>query len=728
MIFTRKDSINNNKHRYRLIGLRGKLLLATLVLFILPIAGLSYLKELELFLKHNHSESVLVIAKTVSSVFRDNASLITLNHITQSENLAIYCHSLTNKKVIDGFSDDWFTLQNRQDYFFPTQGSLKHSKKNMSILCANDEQYYYILVTVNKPLEKDNKTFGQVEFRKSQPVDFINFQYLDYAHHIQDYNFKLNTPGWVHGQLNSPLSSGSKKQILAKWQENNQSITLEFKIPIGRINHHMAFKLQQSNHINILPNNEQLDSAKSGSKQTIISTVLSDELLNQAELLNPVIMTDPLSILKLEQIAPKNTRLWLLNKQHYISAKSVQPFHSDTTLHNEFSLLALYRRLYLIIMDYPERQSFYGSNQEKINSKAIQLTLEGQSTAEWLDTPHSDKMVLSVTTPVYNNDNDVIGSLVLEQNNETLLALQDKTFERILFLTLILFFSTVIILLFLSTRLLKRIINLRDDTNLALSNDGVISNQLYRHDNDEIGDLARSFSTLLTRIDQNNQYLRSLSGKLSHELRTPLTIIKSSLENIDTPSLSDDNKKYTLRANDGCIRLSNLLNRMSEASRLEQSISSIEKEEIEMVDFLGNYVESLRLTNDTIEIGFESELNQLKLNISPELIAQLLDKLFTNAISFHKQKTPITLRINQKKNDMVIEINNFGDLIDKNKLISIFSSLTSYRTNKGSETHLGLGLYICRLISEFHGGQLKAVNNAENQSVSFILHIPIQSL
>ncbi|MCW8929679.1 MAG: ATP-binding protein [Gammaproteobacteria bacterium] len=705
------------KPGYRFIGLRGKLLLATLTLFILPLAGLSYLKELELFLKHNHSESVLVIAKTISSVFRDNASLITQNHLTQSSQAPIYCHSLSHKKYIDGYSDDWFSLQNRQKYFYPDINHSNPLNKNMSLLCANDEQYYYFLVTVKKVKPNENESFGQIDFIKNKRNHSISFQYLDYAHQIQNYNFKLTSPGWVTGQLSSPFLKGSKKRIQAQWQENKQGFILEFKIPVGRINHYMAFKLQQ---VDDITENE------TDKMDTIITTATLNELLSPAEQLNPILMTDPLSIIKLDQLVPTNTRLWLLNKEQYISAKSNKSFHSSKTKTNDFSLLALYRRFYLLITDYPEQQSFYGSNQAQINSQAIQQTLKGQSTTDWLDSPHNDKMVLSVATPIFDNDNSIIGTLVLEQANETLLALQDKTFERILFLTLVLFFSIVLILLFLSSRLLKRIIKLRDDTNLALSNDGIISNQLYRNDNDEIGDLARSFSTLLSRVDHNQQYLRSLSGKLSHELRTPLTIIKSSLENMETSCFSDDNKKYAQRANDGCIRLSNLLNRMSEASRLEQSINSIEKEDIEIVGFMQNYIETLRVANNNTEIIFQTSLTQLHSKVSPELIAQLLDKLFSNAFSFHKDLTPIRLSLTIENKEILIEINNFGDLIESDKLNSIFSSLTSYRTKKGQDVHLGLGLYICNLICQFHNGQIKAINHKNNHSVSFIVNIPIK--
>ena len=49
---------------------------------------------------------------------------------------------------------------------------------------------------------------------------------------------------------------------------------------------------------------------------------------------------------------------------------------------------------------------------------------------------------------------------------------------------------------------------------------------------DEIGDLSRSFTTVLGRLARYNAYLEALAGRLSHELRTPVAVVRSSLENL----------------------------------------------------------------------------------------------------------------------------------------------------------------------------------------------------
>ena len=149
--------------RFRVIGLRGKLLLVTLTLLIFPLAGFSYLKELELFLKKNHSDSVIVIAKTIASVFKDNASLIALNTLTESPHRALYSHPLSSQIIIDGYSDDWFSLQNRQQYF---KQSLTSPDNAFSLLCANNDYFYYFLLTVNKPENLNKNSFGMISGRR----------------------------------------------------------------------------------------------------------------------------------------------------------------------------------------------------------------------------------------------------------------------------------------------------------------------------------------------------------------------------------------------------------------------------------------------------------------------------------------------------------------------------------------------------------------------------------
>jgi len=497
--------MNKKQLPLRFIGLRGKLLLATALIIILPVAGLNYLKELEVFLKENHARSVTVLAHTIAAVFKDNASLISLNQRTQSPNQAIYCHNTLTAKVIDGYDDDWFS--------FNTQSAMQlessSSNKAVSLLCANDDDYYYFLISVKAAIQPLENSFGTTQFIPRQEQDLIIFKALDYNHTIQTYQFQLLASGTVFGQLHNSDQSHKTQGLSGRWQANKEAYTVEFKIPLEAINHYMDFNVQTNN---ILHENQP--------KPPLKATTAS--FLHQ---LHPIILTDPLSSFHLKQIIPPSTQLWLLNKDHYISAQADNKTSASISTglidnnqpDKRFSIIALYRQWYLFIMSYPEQHSFYSQNQQIIDTPEVQATLQGKTSIQWLDNPYSNQMLLSVSVPVYNLDNKIIGSLVLEQSNKTLLALKDSTFEQIISLSLVIFVTIALSLFFFSRRLLKRIINLRDDTRQAPSKDGKIINQLYRKDNDEIGDLARSFSSLLSRIEENKQFQLSLPSNLPQE-------------------------------------------------------------------------------------------------------------------------------------------------------------------------------------------------------------------
>ena len=54
----------------------------------------------------------------------------------------------------------------------------------------------------------------------------------------------------------------------------------------------------------------------------------------------------------------------------------------------------------------------------------------------------------------------------------------------------------------------------------------------------------------------------------------------------------------------------------------------------------------------------------------------------------------------------------------------LFNSLVSMREKRGSGRHLGLGLYIVRLVAEAHGGSVAATNLSGDKGVEFIIHLP----
>ena len=108
---------------------------------------------------------------------------------------------------------------------------------------------------------------------------------------------------------------------------------------------------------------------------------------------------------------------------------------------------------------------------------------------------------------------------------------------------------------------------------------------------------------------------------------------------------------------------------------------------------------------------------------APDLFCQALEKLMANAVDFHTEGSRIEICLDMLPNGMQLSVINQGPSLPKE--IDLFKSMVSGRTGRSDEPHLGLGLYLVRLIAEFHHGQAFAQNLSDNTSVKIGIQIPL---
>jgi two-component system, OmpR family, sensor histidine kinase ChvG len=226
---------------------------------------------------------------------------------------------------------------------------------------------------------------------------------------------------------------------------------------------------------------------------------------------------------------------------------------------------------------------------------------------------------------------------------------------------------------------------------------------------DEIGDLSRSFSGVLQQLGEYNEYLRTLASKLSHELRTPLAIVTSSLENLEHEPLDETSLGYTARAREGADRLRNILNAMSEASRVEELIKNAEPERFDLRGALASATEAYRDVYANRRFEFDADSGEALMSGSPELLIQMLDKLVDNAVDFSADGDTIRIGLEPGADSLRVSVTNPGPPLPERMRSQLFDSMVSVRAGKDSR-HLGLGLYIAKLIAEGHGGTITADN------------------
>ncbi|MCW8834380.1 MAG: ATP-binding protein, partial [Colwellia sp.] len=283
-----------------------------------------------------------------------------------------------------------------------------------------------------------------------------------------------------------------------------------------------------------------------------------------------------------------------------------------------------------------------------------------------------------------------------------------------------------------ATRITSRIRHLSNQAENAIDKQGrIIGKMSPSKSNDEIGDLSRSFTTAVNRLSEYNHYLENMSSRLSHELRTPIAVVKTSLENLAIQaqqhlSLAEpsDKNAYIDRAQAGINTLNLILTNMSEATRLEQMLIHTEKLEFDLKTVVDGCIAGYEQVYPDLTFNLNTKLSQLNFYGSPEHIVQLLDKVINNAVEFSQDRI-ITIALTQQGNYIELAISNNGTLLPEQLSESLFDSMVSMRDkSKQEQPHLGLGLYIARLICQFHHGSIQAQNHYSPDGVTIKITLP----
>jgi signal transduction histidine kinase len=170
-----------------------------------------------------------------------------------------------------------------------------------------------------------------------------------------------------------------------------------------------------------------------------------------------------------------------------------------------------------------------------------------------------------------------------------------------------------------------------------------------------------------------------------------------------------------------------ILTAMTEASRVEQIIEHTERVEFDLADMVRNIGQAYSATLFRVRMETRVPERPCLLVGSPDLIAQMLDKLMDNATDFCPPDGRIALHLEYEASEYRLSLSNEGPLLPPHLTGRLFESLVSVRPRPDSKPHLGLGLYIVRLIAESHGGSAAAENLADGRGVSICVRLPVPS-
>jgi len=704
--------------------IQRKLLLASTSLLIIPWIGYQYIQEMQGYLHQNMENSLLAKVKLIAAslherptVFKKTAGIQhNLNRpITSTQHL--YVRPIKSRIKLDGIKDDWNNIKSNV-ISYDKQYDLKSNPDsdlsfNMQLGSKKHSLYVFFQVVDDS-----------VIFRKKNSLSITRSDHLIIAMQNREgeyirYILTAKKPGWVNAyKINSDQSKTPEIRIKGSWQKTTDGYNIELSLPTYIIGEKLAFALAD------------VDENETREVKSIIATSHIDTL----EQLGTIVVPSPQVEKLLTQVRQENSRIWVVNNAFHVIGLSDQliddqPVYpvssSNKSSQTQRSILSgLMHLIYQQFLKQPSRNfSDELSTASQLNTPEVISALQGQASTGWRSSSDNRVSILTATHPIYSRG-QVVGAVAVEETSNNILLLQNQAMEILINLSILTFLIAFIVLLTIAIRLSSRIRKLRDEADQAITNDGkVVGTISASSSQDEIGDLSRSSSDMLERLSQYNRYLEGMASKLAHELRTPITVVRSSIENIEQ-SDNPDKSVYLQRASEGITRLSNILTRMSEASRLEQTLKTEETETFDLVSIIKGCVEGYQQIRPEQVYTFQLNTEQpVLIQGSPELIAQMLDKLVSNANDFSQKNTDIIIQLQRDNNAAIIKIMNQGEPLQQEMHNNLFDSMVSLRTQKTDEPHLGLGLHIVRLIAEFHHGSVRAYNTDDNW-VCFEIMLP----
>ena len=303
----------------------------------------------------------------------------------------------------------------------------------------------------------------------------------------------------------------------------------------------------------------------------------------------------------------------------------------------------------------------------------------------------------------------------------------DQNLEQTLMVSLASLLVVLIVLFAFSGRLAWRIRHLRREAAAAIDASGRLkANRLTREVNaaDEIGDLARGIDNMLSRIDQHNTFLENMPRTLRHEINNPLNTLSTSLQHLEQDS-GLNGKKYLESAKRGLFRIGSIVQNLADAANLEESLNSEEREVVDIQALLESYVNNCQMSHPEQTFVFRGHDAPVYANVADYRIEQLMDKVIDNAIDFHRSNSAIKVQLDKYKDHLQITVANRGPVLPLGEGDSLFESMVTHR-GRHNRLHFGLGLFVVRVIAEYHGGSALALNLSDGSGVAVVVQLPLE--
>jgi len=238
-------------------------------------------------------------------------------------------------------------------------------------------------------------------------------------------------------------------------------------------------------------------------------------------------------------------------------------------------------------------------------------------------------------------------------------------------------------------------------------------------------DNARLYRTAQQAIAARDQFL----SIASHELRAPLTRLKIHAEVLQLAHsnghLDPERLEWSIqRINAAVDRLATLTKDVLDLSRLRGGQFPFRPSPVDLVELISDLeVRFAEQLGERHELVIDLDIAECPVLVDQDRIEQILSNLLDNAAKYSPGGSRVRLSVERTDDGVLMAVHDRGLGLPEGADAVIFEAF-GRAANAEHVPGMGLGLHICRIIVERHGGRIWADSRGENQGTTINVWLP----
>jgi len=232
-------------------------------------------------------------------------------------------------------------------------------------------------------------------------------------------------------------------------------------------------------------------------------------------------------------------------------------------------------------------------------------------------------------------------------------------------------------------------------------------------------------------LENASKLQADFSAMIAHDLRSPLMTIKgiaALMADVTFGSITQEQKKWLLKIEENGDSLVDLVSDFLDVSKLESGYIDVRREVTDLSALMGKSIETYRILASGKNISIKESIDPSLPSIhgDPRRLDQVLSNLISNAIKFTGQNGEVEVGAARADTSLVkVWVRDNGEGIPADELGQIFQKYRQGGNVKNSSHKgTGLGLVICKMIVEAHGGKIW-VESEPTKGSTFCFSLPL---